>query len=319
MQLLRHSIEVHCEIDAAFKLCLDVKHWPGYFPHYKRIKILKQSHTHQLIEITAAVDDRVLTWQSARSIDPNSYNIHFRQIKPSPLLKKMEGDWRFYPLQEGILVSLEHQFIVKELHEGMPNGSDAKTIAIDLMEKTIHENSVRELKMFKSILESSPQPENSTSTVFYEHLEINKQAPLVYELLRNAKHWPELLPYCTEVDILYDDGLHQEFIMGFNASGQRESIRTIMRCVNNKKISYFQPNPPPILKQHHGWWLIESLANKTRVTAFHQIQLNPKEVKRIWGEIENKEALERIKKIINNNSLLTMQAIAAYDMQRKIA
>lgn len=313
MQLLRHSIEIHCDIDAAFKLCLDVKHWPQYFPACKKVKILKQSPTHQLIEIAAQTEDRVITWQSARSIDPNSYNIHFRQIKPSPFLKKLEGDWRFYPLQEGILVSLEHQFIVKDAREGINHGFDAKNSAIEHMEKHLNANSLQELKILKSILESSYQNENSTNTIFKEHLIIDKPASIVFELLRNAKLWPELLPHCAEVDILYDDGQHQEFIMAFDMGHKRESIRTIMRCVNNKKISYFQPNPLPILKQHQGWWLIESQGNKTHVTCSHQIQLNQLEIKKMWGEITNKDALERIKKIINKNSFLTMQAIAAYD------
>lgn len=309
MQLLRHSIEIPCEIDAAFKLCLDVKHWPQYFPACKKVKILKQSPTHQLIEVLSENEDRPIKWHYSRTIDPINYNIHFRQIKPLPFLKKLEGDWRFYPIEDGVLVSLEHQFVVRDAQEGI---DDTKSVAIELLEKNIHESSQRELAILKTILETTPQNENSTSTSFYNQLIIKKQAAIVFELLRNAKFWPELLPHCEEVDILYDDGLHQEFIMASNANGQQESTRTILRCVNNKKISYFQPNPTPVLKQHQGCWLVESLADKTRVTSSHQIQLNPNEVKRRWGEIENKEALDRVKQSINNNNLLTLQAIAAY-------
>lgn len=313
MQLLRHSIEISCEIDAAFKFCLDVKHWPQYFPLYKKVKFLKHSPAHQLIEFTAQNNDQLTTWQSVRIIDHESYNIHFRHIKPSPLLKKLEGDWRFYPIQDGVLVSLEHQFVVKEARENAHGNSELKTAAIELIENNIHENSVRELETLKAILEPEPQNENTTSTRFHEHLLINKKATIVFQFLRNAKLWPNLLPHCTEVDILYDDGLHQEFIMASDSNGQLESTRTILRCVNNKKISYFQPNPPSVLKQHHGCWLLESLADKTRVTSSHQIQLNPQEVKRLWGEIPNKDALDRVKQNISRNNLLTLQAIAAYN------
>src|SRR5579883_2073355 len=190
MSLLRHSIEVKTEINKAIQLCLDVENWPIYFEPCKAAKIVKQTAHSQLIEITAQANDQIMTWQSQREIDADTYTIHFQQVKPSVLLKSMTGAWRYYPTQEGVLISLEHQFEVKENVSNLVNGVHTRDDAVSYMKKAIHNNSERELKAIKAILESSHRKIDDLSLEFQESLPISLSPDKVFDFLKNVGRWP---------------------------------------------------------------------------------------------------------------------------------
>lgn len=311
MQLLRHSIEVSTTIDAAFQMCVDVEKWPDYFPPCKKAKILKKENNKQFIEIQAEANGSELTWQSERDIDFTTHTIQFRQSKPSPLLKKMEGAWRFDRLKEGILISLEHAFEINDVIDGIIDTVNTKEDAIAYMEKCIHQNSQRELEAIKILLEKKKLPQSDTSHEFEESILISLPANKVYEHLQNITRWPERLPHCNKVDVIYDDGIDQEFYMEVDVNGKNEKIRSIRHCEVPYLITYFQPNPPPILKKHRGSWRIQSIEpDKTLLTSYHFIEIHSDNIKKRWSQVTTDEAKKLIETAISNNSRITMESIA---------
>ena len=310
MNVLRHSIQIKTDIDAAFQLCLNVENWPKFFPPCLKATILKQENNEQLIEITAKTNDTVMTWQSVRTIDIPSRTIWFRQMKPAPLLKKMEGAWRFEVLDDSILLSLEHEFEVKDEVTGLVDGVNNKTEAIAYMTNAVNSNTQQELRAIKLILEKASYKKSDIFSKFQTEKTIPQPAELVYEALWHIKNWPSLLPHCNDIKVLYDDGVYQEFIMQITVQGNIESMRSIRCSPNKRKITYFQPEPPALLKVHRGEWLLEPLGKATRVISTHEITLNPEKIKQHWADVSLDEALERIKTNIEKNSSQTLEIIA---------
>ncbi|MEH0020311.1 MAG: SRPBCC family protein [Desulfobacter sp.] len=311
MKITRHSIEIEATPEETFDICSDVENWPKIFPPCKGIRILREEDGFQEIEITALADGETMTWCSERRLDKASRTIFSRQIKPSPLLETMQCAWRMDPLEGGVQLSLEHQFEVKESVKGLVDNVETPEEAVAFMKRVIHQNTSRELSAIKTILESRGL-EDGMSLDFSEEMTMDHPPEAIYTLLQDAEKWPDLLPHCTGVEIIYDDGSNQEFIMEVDAGGTPEKIRTIRKCAKNSSVRYFQPFPPPVLSRHTGSWVLTPGREGTRVVSDHSVTLDADGVKKIWGDITPDEALERVKTAINNNSMTTMKSIAQY-------
>jgi aromatase len=311
MHLMQHQIEIDVGADRAFALIRDVEGWPSIFPPCRSARILEQNGGRQLIEITALANGQPMTWRSERELFPEVRHIAFRQVQPSPLLERMEGSWRFHPLATGTLVVLEHRFAVKARPEGLVEGVSTAQEAQDFMVRSTDDNSRRELQALKRALEARAAGGHPLRTEFEESLTLAAPAEQVYALLQRARDWPDLLPHCRAVDIRYEDERNQEFLMTVEVRGHEERIRTIRRCTPHTSITYFQPEPPPLLEQHVGEWRVEPVPGGVRVVSWHAVALRPERVREMWGDIAPREALRRVEDAINSNSLGTMKAIQA--------
>ena len=309
----QHSIEVKANINDAYELCRDVTKWPELFPPCISANIVKQNGNEQVITISARANESVMNWESVRKLIPDQRTIKFEQIKPSSLLKDMKGVWRFFPTKQGVLINLEHQFSIKEDVKGLVHGIDNSLQAVEFMKRSVNENSVKELNAIKEVLEKKDSMENSQGRkVFKESVIMKAPVEKIYRLLRDADKWPEILPHCEAMEVLYDDGENQELIMTVKVRGENERIRTIRHCSPNRLISYFQPNPPPVLTAHIGQWLLEPQKDEVVVTSQHEVSLNPQGIAAIWGDVDELTALERVKNAINENSRTTMKVIENY-------
>ena len=83
-----------------------------------------------------------------------------------------------------------------------------------------------------------------------------------------------------------------------------ESIRSI-RILGEDCIDYFQPAPPPPLKEHRGRWTVTECKDGVEVTSWHSVVLSPE----FWKNATIEEAKLKVEMAINKNSLGTMQAI----------
>lgn len=300
MQIMQHNIEIAVDRQSAFQFCLNVEKWPEYFEPCKKAKVVFQDEHQQLIEITALADQELLTWQSERMLDNENTIIYFHQSKPSELFDRMEGSWRFYATEKGCLVSLEHCFVLKKDEE-------------DDLKKARHiidENSQKELASMKQILESSKQRIDGLSLIFSDAMFIKAPVPYVFSRLKQVEKWPDILPHCQAIDMLYDDGVYQEFMMTIVTPRKNETMRSVRICRENYRIDYFQPNPPEILKKHTGYWTVEKEKNGTKITAYHRVEINPHAINDSFGAISSQEALNKVKEAIQKNSVATMHAIA---------
>lgn len=296
-----HSIDVACHADEAFAMGLRVDAWPDIFPPCLAARVLDETETEQVIALTARANDTVLSWESTRRLDRAARSISFVQSKPSPLLSSMAGAWSFTPLETGCRIDLSHEFEIAEAVAGLVGGVETRADAERFMADAVETNSHRELAAMAGALERA-----HWRGEFEESLLIRAPLALIHRLLREASEWPSLLPHCEGVDVTYDDGVFQEFVMIVKVGEMREEIRSI-RVLSDTEISYFQPTPPPALVEHRGRWTLRETADGVAVTSWHDVVLAPA----FWGETPPADALAKVADAINRNSMGTMKAIAA--------
>ncbi len=315
MEVTMHSIEINADISRVYEMCANVLKWPEYFPPCKKARIISENDNIQIIEITARSNETEFTWQSERKLYPDSYRIDFHQSKPSPLVKYMQGTWRVITLNKGVLLTLEHVFEVKDEVAGLVENVDNKDDALEFMFRTIENNSKQELGSIKQILEKEGL--GKLEAIFKNGIEINATAEQVFNLLYNVQEWPQLLPHCKKINMLYEDGHNQEFEMTvIGAQDKLEVMRSIRHGHANNLIEYFQPSLPPALKRHEGKWLITETEHGIYLEAWHSITLSEEGVKNFWGDLAMEQALKYVEQAIERNSMTTMQTIKSY-LERK--
>lgn len=311
MEVTMHAIEINADIENVYGICANVLKWPEYFPPCKKAQIISEDKNVQVIQITAQSNETEFTWQSERRLYHASYRIDFHQSEPSPLVKYMQGVWRAIKLHKGVLLTLEHVFEVKDNVEGIVESVTSNEDALAFMHRTIENNSRKELESIKQILEKSKL--GRTEVIFSEVIEINATPEQVYKVLYNAKEWPQLLPHCKKITMLYEDGNNQEFEMTVIGSQDKiEVMRSIRQGHANNIIEYFQPSLPPALKRHEGKWIITETKNGVNLEAWHSITLSEEGVRSLWGEMEIEKASQIVEQAIKRNSMTTMQTIKSY-------
>jgi ribosome-associated toxin RatA of RatAB toxin-antitoxin module len=105
---------------------------------------------------------------------------------------------------------------------------------------------------------------------------IRRDRATVYDTFRSLGAWQEILPDVSAVDVLYDDGRHQEFMMTVSKAAGPQTVRGIRFCTRDERIEIFQPQPPPGFSRMCGLWEFEALeSGTTRVTATREFDLLP--------------------------------------------
>jgi len=98
---------------------------------------------------------------------------------------------------------------------------------------------------------------------------ITISAPLdtVYATYADIQKWRDVLDDVLNIELLYKDPLHEEFLMTVERNGKPETVRSIRYTHRNEKIEIFQPSPPPNFRKMSGQWIFKPLGKGTHVTA----------------------------------------------------
>jgi ribosome-associated toxin RatA of RatAB toxin-antitoxin module len=117
---------------------------------------------------------------------------------------------------------------------------------------------------------------------------IERTPEVVYQALFNLKGWPELLPHVKAIDVLYDDGRYQEFLMTVTSETDAGTltVRSVRLCDEvSWRIEFFQPKPPAFLIHHAGGWQFDPVddGKACEVTTYHQWNLNHPSAQHIFS------------------------------------
>jgi ribosome-associated toxin RatA of RatAB toxin-antitoxin module len=80
--------------------------WPEYLPHYRYVHVLEDRGATRVVEMAAMRDFIPIRWVAEQTNDPERPIIRFRHIKG--WTRGMDVEWRFEPVAEGTLVTIEH-------------------------------------------------------------------------------------------------------------------------------------------------------------------------------------------------------------------
>lgn len=89
---------------------------------------------------------------------------------------------------------------------------------------------------------------------FTQRMTIAAPQTEVYAALFDMGRWAERLIHVTDIDVLYDDGRNQEFLMTVQSGNDATLQVRSVRCCHDEVIDFFQPVPPPYLTHHGGTW-----------------------------------------------------------------
>lgn len=107
--------------------------------------------------------------------------------------------------------------------------------------------------------------------MIFQQIIINAPINKVFDAYKDINNWKYALSDVLNIDILYDDNIHQEFKMTVERNFQPETVRTIRFCKdfgNEKEITLFQPVPPPQFKSMTGKWNFKKIDdNRTLLQA----------------------------------------------------
>ena len=96
----------------------------------------------------------------------------------------------------------------------------------------------------------------------------------VRDILWRIESWTQFWDPLYKVNILYDDGFHQDFSMFLEWGNQDSHIRTIRFLDRNGDIVFFSPIPPAPMTSHHGMWQVVTHGNYTELKATRWFSLS---------------------------------------------
>ena len=129
-----------------------------------------------------------------------------------------------------------------------------------------------------------------------------------YEAPFRLEGWTELLPHVRAIEVLYDDGRYQEFLMTVDSDPGQIKVRSVRNCNREKlHIDFFQPEPPKFLKHHAGGWnFIKADKNTCKVTTYHQWNLKENVAAEIFKNAEQGYQ-ERVKEVLLEHAQFALQ------------
>lgn len=105
-----------------------------------------------------------------------------------------------------------------------------------------------------------------------EQIQIKAPIANVFETFAKLECWPDVLPDTLGVEVLYDDGKHQEFKMTVSRPNGPETIRGVRFLVPLRTIELFQPVPPPGFRKMCGVWNFDQDGGGTTVRVTREIE-----------------------------------------------
>lgn len=123
---------------------------------------------------------------------------------------------------------------------------------------------------------------------------INSSEHEMMNSLWNLNGWEEKLPHIKKINVLYDDGYNQEFLMTVQTNDIPVTVRSIRRLASNNVIEFFQPEPPAYLLHHAGSWLIENNPEGLLVTLEHKWNVREQKLPELYPDLSYSDACKKI-------------------------
>lgn len=129
-----------------------------------------------------------------------------------------------------------------------------------------------------------------------------------YQALFDLTQWQRLLPHILDIDVRYDDGRYQEFLMTVKSEtdGAPLTVRSVRNCTPGV-IEFFQPEPPAFLAHHGGIWRFRRRnAQETDVEITHVCNLHPERAATIFPSDAEGTTEDKVTRTLAGHSRITL-------------
>jgi ribosome-associated toxin RatA of RatAB toxin-antitoxin module len=99
-------VDIAAPAGTIYALAQDVARWPAFLPHYRWVKVLRESEDERVVEMAARRDWIPVRWTALQTLDPVTPRIGFRHL--SGWTKGMAVKWLFEPSPGGTRVTIVH-------------------------------------------------------------------------------------------------------------------------------------------------------------------------------------------------------------------
>ena len=103
---------IRAPMERVFEAASDVERWPALLPHYRWVRVLEQRPEGGLVEMAAwrpfGPVGYPTWWVSEMRVDRATPAVHYRHVRG--ITTGMDVVWRFVPGNDGIDVSILHQW-----------------------------------------------------------------------------------------------------------------------------------------------------------------------------------------------------------------
>lgn len=310
-----HSIVCNAPAKTVYGIITDVANWPSIFDACVSATTLDRVGNSALVRIEAIQSGKLVSWDTRRTYFADIFRIDFHLPTPMPFLKYMNGQWRVIPINDNrCVLHVTRNFALLDKINGIREDVTTHEEAHALISQFIEENAESEMSAIRSFVER----EDAAFSAFKAKYMLPYAPEEVYSVLADVTRWPDILPHCEGVDIIYDDAENQEFVMHIRTPHGTEHFRSIRNCKRDElSISYFQPVPPAVLKTHRGNWVVRATAEGTEVISEHAVRVDTERCREMFGEDDLSLNKKRIKELIANNSKATVDACGTWLKQKR--
>jgi aromatase len=306
----RHSVVCAAPAEAAYALVRDTSSWPVIFAACVGTSVVESRPSSELVRIEAEQDGHRVSWTTQRGYSDAMRRIDYHLPVPMPFLESMAGQWRVVPLgAERCLLSVDRRWCMLADVTGIREGVSTVAEAAAVVANMVDDNARAEMAAIRALVEGC----GGVPLSVVDRFPVPNDPGELYRLLADVALWPAVLPHCESLRVLYDDAVHQEFTMHVTTPGGIETFRSIRHCdAETLTITYFQPEPPPMLGRHHGSWEVRGLGAGSEVVARHTVLLDRPACARELGTADLREQEGRVRERLRANSRLTLEALAGW-------
>lgn len=130
---------------------------------------------------------------------------------------------------------------------------------------------------------------------------------VVYAALHRVAEWPKYLAHVLSIDVLYDDGQYQEFLMSVDSRGDLIKVRSVRNCKLDL-IEFFQPVPPVFLVNHGGYWQFYSTgADSCEVRVTHMWNIKTAVAEQQFPATAEQTTEQQVAELLAEHSRLALQ------------
>jgi ribosome-associated toxin RatA of RatAB toxin-antitoxin module len=305
---LRHSVICAAPADTVYELIRYTTHWPRVIDACLSAVPAGSDGTGEIVRIDAMQEGQVVSWETRRQYFDDIRRIDYTLPVPMPFVESMSGQWRVIALGSGkSLLTVDRSWRMLADVSGIRAGISTVDEAAALVRNFVDGNASAEMAAFRAFVED--KTDHLTSVV--TRVPVRAPAGEVYSALANVCAWPGILPHCESLDVTYDDGRYQEFLMRVETPAGTEAFRSVRACdPDTLSINYFQPEPPGTMRQHHGSWRVRATEGGSEVIAKHTALLNTGACESAFGTADLQEQKSRVRALLDRNSWMTAEAIA---------
>lgn len=303
-----HSVVCNASAQSVYAVIRDTSCWPRIFDACLGATRLEGDAREELVRIEAVQDGQRVAWNTHRRYFDAIHRIDYHLPVPMPFLASMHGQWRVVPLAAGrCLLTVNRSWRLLEDVSGIREGVTSVLQASALVDRFVNDNAQAEMHAIRCFVEGRSDSTTTFSATY--HLPHGPDA--VYALLADAAGWPGVLPHCESLQMVYDDSRYQEFLMRVRTPLGIETVRSVRHCsADELSIAYFQPEPPSVLRTHHGSWQVRSAAGGAQVIASHTIQVNGDACAAAFGDVDSSLHRRRLKELIGAHGGALVDACA---------